>query len=226
MAKRKLQRFAEIDTFTNVLQPTYKELLDGLPIKGRWNKDFFQNDNPIVLELGCGKGEYAIGLGKEYPNVNYIGIDYKGSRLWLGAKIANVDGLNNIAFIRSRVDQVEHCFGSNEVDEIWITFPDPQEQDSRMRKRLTHPLFLDRYSKILKKGGSLNLKTDNDIFFEYSLEILRTLNHNIVFYTRDLYNESVNDKVDLDKIRGIKTYYENKFLQENKTIKYLVAKLN
>lgn len=226
MAKKKLQRFAEIDTFPNVLQPTYQEaLIKGLSIKGRWNKDFFRNDNPIVLELGCGKGEYTIGLGKQTPTYNFIGIDYKGARLWGGAKQAVEQNLNNIGFIRTRVDYIANCFADNEVAEIWITFPDPQEQESRIKQRLTHPIFIDRYTKVLKTEGIIYLKTDNDIFFEYSLDIFQKLNHNIIFYTRDLYSEKLSESIDLHKIRSIQTFYETKFIAEGKNIKFLAVSM-
>lgn len=152
MAKRKLQRFAEVETFDNVAKPTIEEAMnDSFPLKGKWHKDFFNNDNPIVLELACGKGEYTIGLAKNYANKNFIGIDIKGNRLWNGAKYALQNKMTNVGFVKTRIDFITNLFGPDEVSEIWITFPDPQKPKNRARKRLTGEIFLERYRRLMKK---------------------------------------------------------------------------
>ena len=173
MAKRKLQRFAEVETFDNVAKPTIEEAMnDSFPLKGKWHKDFFNNDNPIVLELACGKGEYTIGLAKNYANKNFIGIDIKGNRLWNGAKYALQNKMTNVAFVKTRIDFITNLFGPDEVSEIWITFPDPQKPKNRARKRLTGEMFLERYRRLMKKGGTVNLKTDSTFFYEYTNEVV------------------------------------------------------
>ena len=153
VGKNKLERFAELETLPNTLQPKFDNWADVFEHKGLWNKDIFKNDNPIVLEVGCGKGEYTVGLAKQYPEKNFIGIDRKGARIWRGAKTAHEEHIHNIRFLRIDMDKIDQCFGDGEVSEIWITFPDPQPQKSRMRKRLTAPGFLNRYKNILAKEG-------------------------------------------------------------------------
>jgi len=167
--KKKLQRFADISSMDWVIEPTMEDIKDGtFPLKGKWHKEVFKNDNPIVLELGCGKGEYAVGLGKKYPDKNFIGVDIKGARIWYGANTVREEKLENIAFLRTRIDFIEAFFDENEIDEIWLTFSDPQRK--RPRKRLTSRLFIGRYMKFLKKGGIIHLKTDSDLLFESTLE--------------------------------------------------------
>ncbi|HEY4323113.1 MAG TPA: tRNA (guanosine(46)-N7)-methyltransferase TrmB [Mucilaginibacter sp.] len=211
MGKDKLRRFAEIDTFGNVLQ-----LDAGKPLKGNWAKDFFKNNNPVVLELACGKGEYTVNLGCLFPQKNFVGIDYKGNRIWRGAKTALEDGVNNVGFLRIQIETILDYFGEGEVDEIWITFPDPQPQISREKKRLTSPRFLEKYKLLLKPGGCVNLKTDNDDFYAYTAEKIAEFSLNLHIKTEDLYHSEYADEV-----LSIKTYYEKKYLQDNKNINYL-----
>lgn len=211
MGKDKLRRFAEIDTFSNVLQ-----LDAGKPFKGNWSTGFFKNNNPVVLELACGKGEYTVNLATMFPDKNFIGIDYKGNRIWRGAKTALEDGVNNVAFLRIQIETLIEYFAPGEVDEIWITFPDPQPQLSREKKRLTSSRFLNMYKVILKPGGFVNLKTDNDGLHAYTVEKIAETNLNLLIKTEDVYNSEYADEV-----LNIKTYYEKKYLKVNKNINYL-----
>ncbi|MDB5154488.1 MAG: tRNA ((46)-N7)-methyltransferase TrmB [Mucilaginibacter sp.] len=211
MGKDKLKRFAEVDTFSNVVQ-----LDAGKPYKGKWRTDFFKNDNPVVLELACGKGEYTVNLGCLFPHRNFIGIDYKGNRIWRGAKTALEDGVNNVGFLRIQIETILDYFGDGEVDEIWITFPDPQPQLSREKKRLTSSRFLEKYKQILKPGGQVNLKTDNDGLHIYTAEKISETGLKLHVKTEDLYHSEFADEV-----LSIKTYYEKKYLQSNKNINYL-----
>jgi tRNA (guanine-N7-)-methyltransferase len=211
VGKDKLRRFAEIDTFSNVFQ-----LDAGKPFKGKWAKDFFKNDKPVVLELACGKGEYTVNLGQLFPQKNFIGIDYKGNRIWRGAKTALEDGVANVGFLRIQIEMILDYFGDGEVDEIWITFPDPQPQVSREKKRLTSPRFLDKYKQILKPGGCVNLKTDNDDFYAFTVEKVNELGLKAHIKTENLYISEYADEV-----LSIKTYYEKKYLLHNKNINYI-----
>jgi len=211
VGKDKLRRFAEIETFSNVLQ-----LDEGKPYKGAWSNGVFKNDNPVVLELACGKGEYTVNLANLFPDKNFIGVDYKGNRLWRGAKTALEDGVNNVAFLRIQIENLLDYFADAEVDEIWITFPDPQPQLSREKKRLTSPRFLNKYIEILKPGGYVNLKTDNDGLYVYTSEKIAELKLKEHINTADLYNSKFADEV-----LSIKTYYEKKYLKDNKNINYL-----
>ena len=209
MAKQKLKKFREVGEFDNCFFLSYDEFKGGgIHLKGKWNKDYFKNDNPIVLELGCGKGEYTVGLAERNPNINYVGIDLKGSRIWTGAKEAIENKMDNVAFIRSRVDYIEGCFAKGEVDEIWITFPDPQPQLSRVRGRLTNKMFLDRYKNVLKEGGFINLKTDSTSFYEYTLEVISENKLDLIDSTTNLYLDP-NSRP--EALTTIKTYYEKKF---------------
>ena len=172
MAKNKLRKFAEVATFTNVIQPDIKEVFrKDYPIRGNWHSQFFKNTNPIVLELGCGKGEYTTGLAARFPDKNFIGIDIKGARIWKGASEALEKGLANAGFLRTRIEHISSCFGPDEVSEIWITFPDPQEKRDRSTKRLTSSLFLPVYKKFLKPSGIIHLKTDNEILYKYTCRL-------------------------------------------------------
>lgn len=211
MGKDKIRRFAEIEDFSNVLQ-----LDAGKPYQGKWAKDFFKNDNPVVLELACGKGEYTVNLAQMFPGKNFIGIDYKGNRIWRGAKTALEEGVNNVAFLRIQIENLIAYFGPGEIDEIWITFPDPQPQLSREKKRLTSPRFLDMYKPILKPGGCVNLKTDNDGLYAYTVDKIAELKLPLFINTADLYHSEYADEV-----LSIKTYYEKKYLKHNKNINYL-----
>ncbi|HEY1112202.1 MAG TPA: tRNA (guanosine(46)-N7)-methyltransferase TrmB [Chitinophagaceae bacterium] len=208
MGQKKLVRFAEIETFPNVLQ--YPE---GMP--GQWNR-FFQNDNPITLELACGKGEYAVGLAQLYPQRNFIGIDLKGNRIWVGAKRALKEDLKNVAFLRIQIDRITEFFGDGEVEEIWITFPDPQLRVSRDKKRLTHPKFLRLYQQILKPGGRVNLKTDSPVLYEFTKKV-------IDMYGCTLHEDS-GDVYALERVKPelqIKTHYESLDIAGSNRIHYL-----
>lgn len=211
MGKDKLKRFAEVATFSNVLQ-----LEAGKDMKGKWSRDFFKNDNPIVLELACGKGEYSVNLARMFPQKNFIGIDYKGNRIWRGAKTALEEDVTNVGFLRIQIESIGEYFAHGEVDEIWITFPDPQPQLSREKKRLTAPRFLEKYKEILRAGGFINLKTDNDGLHAYTAEKIDELGLKLDVKTEDLYHSSYADEV-----LSIKTYYEKKYLNDNKNINYL-----
>jgi tRNA (guanine-N7-)-methyltransferase len=211
VGKDKLRRFAEVSTFSNVVQ-----LDAGKPFKGKWASEFFKNDKPVVLELACGKGEYTVNLGRIFPEKNFIGIDYKGNRIWRGAKTALEDGVSNVGFLRIQIETILDYFGEGEIDEIWITFPDPQPQISREKKRLTSPRFLEKYKQILKHEGPINLKTDNDGLHAYTSEKIEELGLKLHVKTEDLYNSEYADEV-----LSIKTYYEKKYLQDNKNINYL-----
>ena len=211
MGKDKLRRFAEVSTFSNVVQ-----LDAGKPFKGKWASEFFKNNNPVVLELACGKGEYTVNLGRIFPDSNFIGIDYKGNRIWRGAKTALEDGVSNVGFLRIQIETILDYFANGEIDEIWITFPDPQPQISRDKKRLTSPRFLEKYKLILKHEGPINLKTDNDGLHAYTSEKIDELGLKLFVKTEDLYNSE-----HADEVLSIKTYYEKKYLQDNKNINYL-----
>lgn len=200
-----------MDTFENV-----KQLEEGKELKGKWAGEFFKNSNPVVLELACGKGEYSVNLARMFPEKNFIGVDYKGNRIWRGAKTAIEDNVTNVAFLRIQIENILDYFAAGEVDEIWITFPDPQPQISREKKRLTSPRFLEKYKGILKPGGFINLKTDNDGLHAYTAEKIEELGLKLHVRTEDLYHSPYADEV-----LSIKTYYEKKYLNDNKNINYL-----
>ena len=220
MGKNKLARFAENKILPNVFQPTRDEALDNYPLKGKWRTEVFKNQNPIVLELGCGKGEYSVGLAKSFPNKNFIGIDIKGARFWFGAKEAHEKNLNNAAFLRTQIELVDCFFDQDEVDEIWITFPDPQIKYRRTKHRMTHPDFLDRYKKILKKDGIIHLKTDSEFLHGYTLELLQGQGHEIISAHHDIYGAPEYEP-GTPLLREIKTYYEGLFSAKGKTITYI-----
>lgn len=211
MGKDKLRKFAEVASFENVVQ-----LDEGLGYKGKWSSEFFGNDKPLVLELACGKGEYTVNLAKLFPDRNFIGIDYKGNRIWRGAKTALEEGITNVGFLRIQIEKILDFFAENEVLEIWITFPDPQPQDSREKKRLTNPKFLERYQLVLKEEGIMHLKTDSDGFYAYTLEQLALLEVPKNKETTDLYKSDL-----VDEVLSIKTYYERKYLAVDKNINYV-----
>ncbi|WP_423146548.1 tRNA (guanosine(46)-N7)-methyltransferase TrmB [Rubrolithibacter danxiaensis] len=211
MGKDKLKRFAEVATFANVLQ-----LDEGKPLKGKWASQHFKNNNPLILELACGKGEYTVNLAKLFPDKNFIGIDYKGNRIWRGAKTALEENISNVAFLRIQIENIMDYFAPGEVAEIWITFPDPQPQVSREKKRLTFPGFLEKYKVLLKQEGLLHLKTDNDALHEYTFEKISELGLKLHTKTEDLYKSGLADEV-----LSIKTYYEKKYLASDKNINYL-----
>jgi tRNA (guanine-N7-)-methyltransferase len=217
-SKNKLKRFKENETFVNVFQPTREEVVaDQFPLKGKWNSDFFKNDHPIVLELGCGKGEYSVGLAQRSPDKNFIGIDIKGARFWRGAKTAVENGLHNVAFLRTQIELIEHCFAANEVSEIWITFPDPQIKYKRTKHRMTNASFLDNYKKILKTNGLMHLKTDSEFMHGYTLGLLHGAGHEVLYANHNIYkNEGAPAEV-----TGIQTFYESQYLEVNKPITYI-----
>lgn len=222
-AKRKLLKFAEVNTFKNCFFLSFEQSRDqGLPLKGKWNSEYFKNNNPIVLELGCGKGEYTVGLAQRYPNKNFIGVDIKGNRIWTGAKTAIENNMNNVAFIRTRIDHIDHCFNANEIDEIWITFPDPQPQKTRVRNRLTNMLFINRYKNILKADGIINLKTDSEPFYDYTREVITENKFTLLDATNNLYADTTQRD---EALTSIKTYYEKKFSDMGFKICYLKFKL-
>lgn len=219
----KLEKFSDFNSFTNCFTLYFENIKEGLSLKGQWNKSYFQNNNPIVLELGCGKGEYTVGLAKNNPDKNYIGVDIKGNRIWTGAKEALENKMNNVAFVRTRIDFIEHCFTAGEVSEIWITFPDPQPQKTRERKRLTNKRFIERYKKFLKPGGLVHLKTDSTGFYEYTMEVIKENNLDLLFHTNDLYENCPPDRKELIEI---KTHYEKLFTAKGEKIKYCCFKIN
>ena len=221
-SKNKLKRFKENDTFGNVFQPTREEVVtDQFPLKGKWNQDYFKNNNPIVLELGCGKGEYSVGLAEKYPNKNFIGIDLKGARFWRGAKTAVETGLKNVAFIRTQIELINHIFNVNEIDEIWITFPDPQIKYKRTKHRMTNSEFLKLYKKVLKPEGVINLKTDSEFMHGYTLGLLHGEGHEVIYSNHNVYvNEGSPEEV-----TGLQTFYEKQYLEINKAITYIRFKI-
>ena len=219
MGKDKLKRFSELNTFTNVLQPSLNEIKPAHKIKGKWNLEF-KNDNPIVLELGCGKGEYTVGLAKLNPDSNFIGVDIKGARIWRGAKTTNDEKINNVRFLRTKIDFIEHFFTTHEVSDIWLTFSDPQPK--RPRKRLTSPLFIERYKKILCPNGIIHLKTDSNLLYNYTLNEIKENNYKIIEKSNNIYTELIpRASQKLQETLNIQTFYESLWLKENKTIKYI-----
>lgn len=217
-SKNKLKRFSENETFANVFQPTREEVVGNeFPLRGKWNSEFFKNDNPIVLELGCGKGEYSVGLAERFPNKNFIGIDIKGARFWRGAKTAVESGMNNVAFVRTQIELINHIFTENEVSEIWITFPDPQIKYKRTKHRMTNSEFLNNYKKILKPNGLMHLKTDSEFMHGYTLGLLHGEGHEVIYANHNIYkNEGAPAEV-----TGIQTFYESQYLEVNKPITYI-----
>lgn len=223
MGKGKLAKFAEMETFNNVFQYPYS-VIDNVPfeMKGKWREEFFKNDNPIVLELGCGKGEYAVGMARMFPNINFIGVDIKGARMWTGAKTAIEEGLPNVAFLRTNIEIIDRFFADGEVQEIWLTFSDPQMKNER--KRLTSTYFMERYRRFLVDGGLIHLKTDSNFLFIYTKEMVKENKLEVEMCTDDLYHAT-----DLDEgtksILGIRTYYESMWLERGLNIKYIKFKL-
>jgi len=218
-SKNKLKRFRENDTFENVIQPTREEVLKGLTWKGNW-RSFFKNENPIILELGCGKGEYTLALAQRNPNINYIGIDLKGARFWRGAKTAIENNISNVAFLRTQIELIDYCFSEGEVSEIWITFPDPQIKFQRTKHRLTNLTFLKKYERILKKTGIVHLKTDNEFLHGYTLGLLHGLNYPILYANHHVYKQEGAPAI----VTEVQTFYEKMFLEKEKPITYLQFK--
>jgi tRNA (guanine-N7-)-methyltransferase len=219
-SKNKLKRFRENETFTNVIQPKRTEVLEEFSLKGNWNS-FFKNENPIVLELGCGKGEYTIALARKNPNINYIGIDIKGARFWRGAKTALEDNLTNVCFLRTQIELIDLLFAKNEVSEIWITFPDPQIKYKRTKHRLTNTDFLKKYYTILKPEGIVHLKTDSEFMHGYTLGLLHGEGHEILYAHHNIYKNYVAPT----EVTSTQTFYERQFLEKGKPITYIKFKI-
>lgn len=221
MGKDKIRRFNELETFSNVFQPSIDEVFGkDYYLKNKWASKHFKNDYPIILELGCGKGEYTIGLAGIFPEKNFIGIDIKGARIWAGARLAQKEKITNVAFIRSHIEFIESFFGENEVDEIWLTFPDPQMKTQRNKKRLTAPRFLNTYRKILSHRRLVHLKTDSAVLYNYTLELVKANALPLVFATDDLYKSN-----QADMVYGINTFYEEQFIEKGLNIHYLKFEL-
>ena len=222
MGKNKFVRFQENATFKCLFQPDFKEVLSNdWPLKGQWNREVFGKEAPICLELGCGKGEYTLALARKYPHRHFIGIDIKGARLWRGAKTATQEALPNVAFLRTHIECIKSFFAADEVDEIWITFPDPQI--NKARKRLTHTLFLERYRTFLRTGATIHLKTDSRELYDYTYAQARALHHPILHACTDIYGSGLDKEMD---ILGVTTFYEKQFLAQGKPITYLAFRLD
>lgn len=222
MSKNKLRKFEENKSFDRLIQPEFDEVFQkDHPLKGKWNIEVFNNNKPIILELGCGKGEYTIGLAKEFSEKNFLGVDIKGARIWKGAKESNEKNILNAAFLRTRIELIDSFFNKDEIDEIWLTFPDPQIKKRRMKKRLSGPRFLNLYQKFLKPSGIIHLKTDSKTLYDYTLAVVKFNNLKIEYHTDDLYQSDLNDK-----ILNIQTFYEKQFLDQGKKINYLKFRLH
>jgi tRNA (guanine-N7-)-methyltransferase len=222
VGRNKLERFAETKTFPNFFQPDYDTVeQEGFFLKGRWKNDFFHNNNPLVVELGCGRGEYTVKLAEKYPDVNFIGIDRKGARMWNGCKISIEKEMKNVAFLRIQIGRLIHYFDKDEISEIWITFPDPHPKPSKVNKRLTSPLFLNCYRKLLIPNGFIHLKTDSELLFDYTLEVIREQHCTIVNQYSDIYFSEETD----DSLR-IETYYEKIWKEQGLKIRYIKFQLN
>lgn len=222
MGKNKLAHFNENASFSHVFEPNIKNALSGdNKLKGNWS-GFFKNENPIVLELGCGKGEYTVAMAKMYPNKNFIGIDIKGARIWRGAKIIEEKGLKNAGFLRTKIEFITSFFNKDEVSEIWLTFSDPQLKDNREKHRLTHPRFLEMYQNILVSGGLVHLKTDSQFLADFTLTVLENINIKPIIIANDVYGADWGSLNETDqKHLAIKTFYEQKFLKDGKLINYI-----
>ncbi len=215
MGKNKLRKFSDMDTFPNVFQYPYSALKEkGFPLKGKWDSDFFRNDNPIVVELGCGKGEYAVGLAKKFPTHNFIGVDIKGARMWTGAKQSVEEEMTNVAFLRTNIELINEFFDKGEISEIWITFPDPQMR--KASKRLTSTRFLNLYREIMEDGGIVNLKTDSPFLYKYTSELVKLNGFDVEADTDNLYGSG-----SANEILEIRTFYEQQWLARGLTIKYI-----
>lgn len=223
MSKNKLKKFAEMETFHNVFQCGARETVEGSPVvamRGKWHSEYFHNDNPIVLELGCGRGEYTVGLAQRNPNKNYIGIDIKGARMWAGAKEAELAGIENVAFLRTNIEMIGYFFAPNEVSEIWITFPDPQMK--KATKRLTSTFFMARYRQLLTPNGIIHLKTDSPFLYTYTQAMVKENSYPILVNTQDLYGD---EQLGLEEARCLQTHYEKQWLDRGLTIKYIAWQL-
>jgi len=221
LSKNKLKKFEELESFERVFQPSFKDFFDkDFELKGKWNRKTFGNDYPLVLELGCGKGEYTIGLARTFKDRNFLGVDIKGARIWRGAKTSHLEGITNSAFLRTRIEFITAFFAPGEVEEIWLTFPDPQLKKRRVKKRLSGPQFLERYQKFLVNNGIIHLKTDNKVLYQYTHNLAKHNGLDILVSTDDLYHSGL-----ADEILDIKTFYERQFLQQGMPIHYLKFRL-
>lgn len=221
-SKNKLRRFKENETFANVIQPTREELVESnFVLKGQWRNKVFKNNNPIVLELGCGKGEYSVALAQRYPNKNFIGIDIKGARFWRGAKTAIEENIPNVAFLRTQIELIDHAFAEHEVDEIWITFPDPQIKYKRTKHRMTNAEFLELYKIILTPEGIVNLKTDSEFMHGYTLGLLHGAGHEVLYANHNVYKQEGSP----EEVTSIQTFYESQYLEQDKPITYIRFKI-
>jgi len=227
MGKNKLKKFAEMETFSNVFQCGAQNLYENgqivqpmvHPMAGHWREQFFHNSNPIVLELGCGRGEYTVGLAQKYPDKNFIGVDIKGARMWAGAKEAELAGIKNAAFLRTNIEFITSFFAQDEVDEIWITFCDPQMK--KATKRLTSTYFMQRYRQIVKPDGLIHLKTDSPFLYTYTTEMLRLNPYPVRCTTDDLYGKNTDGIAAFDDAKALQTHYEKQWLDRGLTIKYI-----
>jgi tRNA (guanine-N7-)-methyltransferase len=225
MGKGKLKKFAELETYPFVVQPQREEVLAGLDLKGKWKSEFFKNDAPLVLEIGCGRGEYTVALARRTPEVNYLGIDIKGNRLAQGARFIAQENLTNAGFLRTRVELLDRCFAPGEVDEIWITFPDPQIKHGRAKHRLTGSAFLQRYAQFLKPNGVVHLKTDSEFLHGYTVGLCEALGHPVEEAYYDL-DKQLKTNFPNHLLLEIKTYYEQLFAGKGKTITYVRFRLH
>ena len=228
MGKNKLKKFAEMETFHNVFQCGARECVEESPVvamRGKWHTEYFKNDHPIVLELGCGRGEYTVGLAERNPNKNYIGIDIKGARMWAGAKQAELAGIKNVAFLRTNIEMISHFFAPDEVAEIWITFPDPQMK--KATKRLTSTYFMARYRQLLRPDGIIHLKTDSPFLYTYTQAMVKENQYPILVDTDDLYGEEAMRLLgeEASEARALQTHYEHQWLDRGLTIKYIAWQL-
>lgn len=215
MGKNKLEKFADMASYPHVFEYPYSAV-DNVPfeMKGNWHKEFFKNDNPIVLELGCGRGEYTVGLGRMFPDINFIGVDIKGARMWTGATESLESGMQNVAFLRTNIEIIDRFFAPDEVAEVWLTFSDPQMK--KATKRLTSTYFMERYRKFLIDGGIIHVKTDSNFMFTYTKYMIEKNQLPVDVMTEDLYHSGM-----ADEILGIRTYYEQQWLDRGLNIKYI-----
>ncbi|MEM6514554.1 MAG: tRNA (guanosine(46)-N7)-methyltransferase TrmB [Bacteroidota bacterium] len=221
-SKNKLKRFKENETFENVFQPSRSDLVDSdYDLRGKWCHTIFKNNSPLILELGCGRGEYTVNLAKRFPHKNFIGIDIKGARFWRGAKTAIENQMKNVAFLRTQIELIDKAFAKHEVDEIWITFPDPQIKYKRTKHRMTNSTFLKRYKTILKPEGVVNLKTDSEFMHGYTLGLLHGEGHEVLYANHNVYHQEGSPA----EVTEIQTYYESLYLEKDKAITYIKFKI-